>query len=146
MPTAARLTASICFGALGLAFAFLALAYFEEAQGPSYWFPLNGAVGIVVGWMIAGSRVGKGTGAAIGNGITAVMALLFWVFFLMSFADMIDKSMRNAYDGPVEAIVGVFEIMGVYAVQFVIVELGVLMLIGSIIAGLIVEFASSRWS
>jgi hypothetical protein len=46
----------------------------------------------------------------------------------------------------VEAIVGVFEIMGVYAVQFAIVELGVLMLIGSTIAGLIVEFASSRWS
>jgi hypothetical protein len=146
MPTAARLTASICFGALGLAFAFLALAYFEEARGPSYWFPLNGAVGVVVGWIVAGSRVGKGTGSAIGNGITAGMALLFWVFFLMSFAEMIDKSMRNSYDGPVEAVVGVFEIMGDYAVQFAIIELGVLMLIGSIIAGLVIEFAGSRWS
>lgn len=146
MPTAARLIAAICFGALGLAFAFLATAYFAEARQPSYWFPLTGAVGVVMGWMIAGSRAGNGIGAGIGNGITAGVALLFWVFFFMSFADMIQKSMRNAYDGPVEAVVGVFEIIADYVVQFAYVDLGVLMLVGSVVSGLIIEFVAARWS
>jgi hypothetical protein len=146
MPTAARLTAAICFGALALAFAYMAQAYFAEARQPSYWFYLNGAMGVIVGWVIAGSRAGAGIGSGIGSGITAGIGVLFWVFFLMSFADMINKSMRNAYDGPVEAVVGVFEIMGDYAVQFAVIDLGILMLVGSIVSGLIVEFAGSRWS
>ncbi len=146
MPTAARLIAAICFGALGLAFAYAATTYFAEARQPSYWFPLNGGIGLIVGWVIAGTRAGNGTGAGIGNGITAGVALLFWVFFFVSFADMIQKSMRNAYDGPVEAVVGIFELIGDYAVQFAHMDLGVLMLVGSVVSGLIVEFVAARWS
>jgi hypothetical protein len=138
--------AAICFGALGVTFAVLATAYFPEAGHPSYWLPLNGAAGIVVGWMFAGARAGNGIGSAIGNGITTGVTVLFCVFFFLSFGDMIGKSMRNAYDGPVEAVVGVFTLMGEYAVQFAIVELGVVMLVGSIIAGILVEIVGSRWS
>jgi hypothetical protein len=146
MPTAARLAAAICFGLLGLAFAFVAMIHFEDARQPSYWFPLNGAVGLIVGWGVVGTRAGNGGGGGVGNGITGGVALLFWVFFLMAFSDMIDKSMRNAYDGPVEAVVGVFEIMGDYAVQFAYVDLGVLMIVGSIVSGLLAEFVAKRWS
>ena len=146
MPTAARLTAAICFGALGLAFAYMSAQYFAEARQPSYWYPLSGGVGLLAGWIVVGSRVGRGYTAGMANGITGGVTVLFWVFFLMSFADMIQKSMRNAYDGPVEAVVGVFEIMGEYALQFAYIELGVLMFVGSIVGGYITEFVGRRWS
>jgi len=138
--------ASICFGLLGLAFAYMASPYFPEAREPSYWVALNGAMGVIVGWMFAGKRAGHGTTTGISNGLTTGVAMLFWVFFLMSFAEMIDKSMNNAYDGPVEAVVGVFEIMGDYAVQFAYMELGILMFVGSVVCGLLVEFVAARWS
>jgi hypothetical protein len=99
-----------------------------------------------VGWGIVGTRAGNGVGGGVGNGITGGVARLFWVYFLMSFSDMINKSMRNAYDGPVEAVVGVFEIMGDYAVQFAYVDLGVLMIVGSVVSGLLAEFVAKRWS
>ncbi len=146
MPTSARLMAAICFGLLGLAFAYTATASFEEARQPSYWFPLNGGIGVLVGWIFAGARAGKGVSSGVSNGITTAVAMLFWVFFLMSFSDMISKSMRHAYDGPVEAVVGVFEIMGDYAVQFAGMDLGIVMVVGAVVCGLLVEFVAKRWS
>ena len=82
MPTAARLTAAICIAALGLVFAFLTIPFFPESRPPGFWFPLNGIVGLLVGWTVMGSRAGRGMTAGIGNGITGAVALLFWVLFL----------------------------------------------------------------
>ena len=144
MPTAGRLSAAVLFALLGIAFAFLTTPTFPEARAPGYWYPLNAVVGIFVGWKIVGSRVGRGIAAGIGSGITGTVALLFWVLFFVSFAEMIRKSMRHAYDDPVEAIVGVFEIMGEYALQFADVNLGIALLVGSIVVGFIVEFIGSR--
>ena len=144
MPTAARLIAAFCIAALGLVFAFLTIPFFTESRPPSYWFPLNGIVGVLVGWKVMGSRAGRGMMAGIGNGITGAVALLFWVLFALSFAEMIKKSMRHAYDGPVEAVVGVFELMGDYVVRFADVQLGTVLLIGALLSGFLVEFIGGR--
>lgn len=144
MPTAGRLTAAICIAALGLIFAFLTIPFFPESRPPGFWFPLNGVVGVLVGWVVVGSRVGRGMMAGIGNGITGCVALLFWVLFLMSFAEMIKKSMRNSYDGPMEAVVGVFELMGDYALDFADVQLGIVLVVGALVSGFIVEIIGSR--
>lgn len=144
MPTAGRLTAAVCFAALGLAFAFLSTPFFPEANAPWFWFPMSGALGLIVGWKVVGSRVGHGMAAGIGNGITGTVALMFWILFFTSFAEMIKKSMRHAYDDPVEAIVGVFEIMGEYAVQFADVSLGIFLAVSAVVLGFIVEFIGSR--
>ena len=95
MPTAARMTAAILFGVLALAFAFAASPYFPEAQQPSYWFPLNAAVGAVCGWILCGKRAGAGYQTSFANGITTGVGILFWVFFLISFADMVKKSQKT---------------------------------------------------
>ena len=145
MPTAGRLTAAICFAALALGFAYLSTQFFPEARAPWFWFPLNGLVGIGVGWTVVGSRVGRGFSAGLGNGITGTVATLFWVLFFMSFAEMIRKSMRRAYDDPVEAVVGVFEIMGEYAVDFADVNLAIYLAVATIVVGIIVEFIGSRY-
>ena len=144
MPTAGRLSAAICFALLGVGFAYLATPFFSEARAPWFWYPLNGVVGIIVGWKVVGSRVGRGMAAGLGNGITGTVALLFWVLFFMSFAEMIRKSMRKAYDDPLEAVVGVFEIMGEYVIQFADVQLGIFLAVGSLVVGFIVEFIGSR--
>ena len=144
MPTAARMTAAILFGVLALAFAFAASPYFPEAQQPSYWFLLNAAVGAVCGWILCGKRAGAGYQTSFANGITTGVGILFWVFFLISFADMVKKSLRRSYDGPIEALINVFQIMLDWGKVFMILDLGILMLAGSLIAGFITEYVDKR--
>jgi len=146
MPTFARLTGAICFGLLAVYFAYSASPYFPEAKQPYFWFPLNAAVGVVCGWIIAGARPGRGYLTGIGAGITTGFAVIFWVFFLMSFYDMIKKSLRKSYDGPIEAVINVFQLMVDWLQVFAVADLGLLMLIGSAVAGFLVEFVGKRWS
>jgi len=146
MPTAARLTAAIFFTLVGLAFAFQASQYFPEAKEPDYWFYLNGAAGAILGWVVCGTRAGSGYPNGIANGVTTGVGMLFWVYFIMSFHDMIKKSLRKSYDGPVEAVVNVFEIMLDWGKVFFIPELGLLMLAGCVVAGFITEFIGKRFS
>lgn len=146
MPTFARLTGAILFGLLALYFAYSASPYFPEAQQPSYWYLLTGGVGVLCGWILVGTRAGAGYPSGIGAGITGGVAILFWVFFLMSFSDMIEKSLRKSYDGPIEAVINVFQLMVDWFMVFAVVELGVLMAVGSVVGGFITEFVGKRWS
>jgi len=65
--------------------------------------------------------------------------------FLFSFHEMVKKSLRKSYDGPVEAVVNVFEIMLEWAQVFAVQELGIVIAVGSALAGLITEFVGKRW-
>lgn len=144
MPTAARLTAAVLFGLLGYLFATQASPYFPEAQEPYYWLQLNIAAGVIVGWLLCGTKAGNGYRPGLANGITTVVAVLFSVFFFMSFFDMIKKSLRRSYDGPIEAVVNVFEIMMEWVPFFAVQDLGILVFGGAIMAGLITEFVGKR--
>ena len=144
MPTAARMTAAILFGLLGYAFAIQASPFFPEAKEPQYWLPLNIAAGVVVGWLVCGTKAGNGYRPGLANGLTTVVASLFAVFFIMSFVDMIKKSLRRSYDGPIEAVVNVFEIMLEWVPVFLVQDLGILIFGGAIMAGLITEFVGKR--
>lgn len=144
MPTAARMTAAVLFGLLALAWAFQASPYFPEAQEPHYWVPLNGAAGAIIGWLLCGTKAGNGYRPGLSNGITTIVAVLFAVFFIMSFLDMVKKSLRRSYDGPVEAVVNVFEIMLEWIPFFLVQDLGILIVGGAIMAGLITEFVGKR--
>ena len=146
MPTAARLTAAIFFGIVGYLFAQMASPYFPEAREPFYWYPLNVGVGAVVGWIVCGSRAGSGYSNALANGLTTGVGMLFWVYFLFCFHEMIRKSLRKSYDGPIEAVVNVFQLMLEWGEKFMIAELGILMAVGSVVAALITEFVGRRYS
>ncbi len=145
MPTIGRLTGAICFGALGVYLASLTSVLFDDGTMPWYWTLLCGASGVWSGWFFVGKRVGNGLGGAVGNGITGALALAFWALFVLSFVEMITRSMRRTYDGPLEAIVGIFELMVQYAVQFGISEVITTALIGGIVCGLITEFMGRRF-
>ena len=144
MPTAGRLFGAIAFAVLGGVIAFLISPLFEEGKQPSYWYPLCVLTGVWSGWVVVGKRAGKGYSSGIGNGLTGVAALSFWILFLQSFVDMLGKSFRRSYDGPVEAVVNVFEIMIEYVQDFGSANLLVTVLVGGVIAGLFAEFFAKR--
>ena len=146
MPTAGRLAGAFAFALLGAYLAYLTIPLFEEGRTPSYWWPLTIGAGFWSGWVVVGSRVGRGTSAAIGNGLTGIAAQLFWTLFLMSGVDMIKKAMRKSYDNVLEAIVNIFELGAEHAVNLGSMEVIVTALAGGVLCGFFAEFFGRRFT
>lgn len=140
MPTAGRLIAGLCFAILGFVIAIMTVPLWEEGRSPQYWFPLCVLAGIWSGWTLVGPKTGRGFGSSVGLSLTAVASQAFWILFMISGYDMIRKAMRKSYDGPVDAVINIFEIGGKYALQFATVDVIIALVAGGIISGLFTEF------
>ncbi len=145
MPTAGRLAAALAFFIYGWYIPLQATPLFPEGNLPGYAVPLSIVVGILVGWMVVGSRAGRGYIAAIGNGLTGAAAYTLWMVFLISFYDMIRKSLRRLYDGPMDAITDVFNLMLKLGTDFYDINLIINVAAGGIICGLITEYFAKRY-
>ena len=145
MLTAGKLVAAILFAGLAWWTSQVIMPLFPEGTDPGLFEWVNTAVGFVVGWVIAGSRAGTGWAAAVSYGLTTVAGLVFWALFLNCAAEMIRLSLRRAYDGPVEAVIGIFDLM-VENGQIMIdpTVIGTLV-IGGVVAALVVELAGRNF-
>ncbi|KIN76918.1 TrgA family protein [Sulfitobacter mediterraneus] len=141
MPTAAKLTAAICLAAVGYILSLMVMPLMPESTDFGYFVPLNMFLGLCVGWFVMGRRAGRGTTAAINNGLTGVFVLMLWGVGVQAINEMIRLAMRNRYDGPFEAMVAVFQIGAEFAVIVITVPIVIVAVIASIISGLLVEFA-----
>ena len=146
MPTAGRLAGALAFAVLGAYLAQLTMPLFKEGRIPSYWLPLTIGAGLWAGWVVVGSRAGRGSRPAIGNGLTGAFAQVFWILFVISGVDMVKKSLRKSYDNPLEALVNVFELGAEHAIALGSSEVLVTIVVGGIIGGLFTEFFAKRFS
>ena len=82
MPTAARLVAAMSLALLAFIVSGQIMPLMPDGTDFGYFTYINMALGVLTGWIIMGKRVGRGTTAAINNGITGAVALLFWGLFV----------------------------------------------------------------
>lgn len=140
MPTAAKLAAAVLFGLLAWAASNLMKPYFPEGADLGRFAEVNAAVGAVLGWRIAGPRGGTGWTAAVGYGITATVATVLVAAFLHCVAIMVRQSLRKLYDGPVEAVVDVFELMVRNGTYLLHGDVLLTLALGGVLAGLLTEW------
>lgn len=145
MPTAAKLVAALCLAALGFAASEFIKTLMPASTDFGIFSYLNAALGFVCGWIIVGTRAGRGYSAAISNGFTGMVALVFWGLFIQAANEMTRLAMRHRYDGPVEALAAIFQIMVDYGAILLNIGVILLLLVGSILAGLLSEAAAKRW-
>lgn len=145
MPTAGRLAAALAFFIVGWYVGIVAVPFFPEGNPPNWLIPLCMVIGVLTGWKVIGSRAGRGYNAAVGNGLTGAFAFSFWVMFLLAFADMIKQSLRRSYDGPMEAIVDIFNLMVEQGLDFLDPELIITVVAGGVICAVFAEFIAKRY-
>ena len=144
MPTMARLVGAVLYAALAFYVSELIKPFFEEGFDPGYFSEVNTVVGLYIGWTVAGSRGGTGYVNAFSYGLTASVAMTVLGLFVHSFYDMIIRSMRKQYDGPVEAVVNIAELGLEHAQTMAQSEVLIPLIVGGILAGLLVEFVGQR--
>ncbi|MDJ0822329.1 MAG: TrgA family protein [Paracoccaceae bacterium] len=145
MPTAAKLIAGLCLAALAFATSELIKTLLPASTDFGIFSLLNTGIGFVCGWLIIGGRAGRGMSAAISNGFTGTVALVFWGLFIQAINEMTGLAMRHRYDGPVEALAAVFEILIEFGQQMIDPRVILLLLVGSIVSGVLTELAAGRW-
>lgn len=145
MPTAAKMTAAIAF----LAVAFFAAELYKPGLPPeTQWgnFSLICAgLGALCGWIISGSRAGRGMRPAAGTGLRTAATVAFWALVGFSIWEMLSRSVDRRYRGVFEAIEGTFDIMLAYGAALLRPEPVIVLVIGGVLAGLLVEWAGRQW-
>lgn len=149
MPTAGRLIAAFLFAALFWGASQLALPLYTLAEEPvpRAFTLVNIGVALVFGWRLGGAGAGSQSWAgAVGQGLTTLVAATFAALFLHGGIRMTELSLRKAYDGPAEAVVAVFGLMIDIGQTAAIPAVVTLLLVGSMVAGLVVEWVGRRFS
>lgn len=145
MPDAARLVAAVSLAIIAFIVSGQIMPLMPEGTDFGFFTPVNMLIGVVCGWIVMGKRAGRGITAAINNGLTGVVALVFWGLFVQGTYEMVRLAMRNRYDGPFEAILAIFEIGADYGQTIFTLNIVITLLIGALIAGLATEYAWRTW-
>lgn len=145
MPTAARLVGALSLALISFIVSGQIMPLMPEGTDFGYFIYVNIILGLLTGWVIMGPRAGQGATAAVNNGITGVLALLFWGLFVQSVYEMILRAMRSRYDGPFDALLSVLEIGVAYGMQILVPLVILTLLAGGVVAGFVTEFAARNW-
>lgn len=147
MPTAARLFAAIAFTVV----AFLASESFKpllpEGFDPGHMSTVNAVVGFLSGWLVMGRLAGGGYRAAIGSGVRTSAIMVFYALLIHGIYEMLRNAMGMKYDGPMDAIIGVFELIGEYGLMAVkSPEVMITLIVGGVLAAWLSEWAGRQWN
>lgn len=145
MPTIGKLTSLLVFALLTLAVSETVRVGLPEGRPSKYFTAVNVGVAVYLGWNMARTRFNDLYSVSLGSGITIAFCIPVVSMFLFAFAEMIRLSQRGLYDGPVEAVVNVFEICVTWLpIALTPVVIGAVVVGGSV-AGLFVEWVNRRF-
>jgi len=137
--------AAFCFAVVGwiTAHVYVQNMPYETSVGSLREF--TALLGAITGWRVMGPSVGKGYFAAIGSGWKTMIVLVIFTLLMIGIFEMLMLSVQMRYDGPIEAILDVFQRMLDRSFPLVTLPVLTVMVIGGGIAGMLTENASRRW-
>ncbi len=146
MPTGGKLVAGIVFAALAYWISDLIKPLLPEGSRVGMFSQINALIGLIVGWSLMGKGAGKTYRQSFGYGMTTLAATVFWCLLAWSGYEMIRRSMRMYYDGPVEALQEMAQLFLEYGKLAAQQEVIVPAIIGTIFVSWLTEFFARRWS
>lgn len=146
MPTAGKLIGAIVFAALAYFITDLIKPLLPEGSRMGWFSQVNALVGLAMGWTIMGRGAGKTYRQSLGFGLTTLAATVFWCLVVWSGYEMLRRSMRMYYDGPVEALQEMAQLMIDYAKLAAVNEVIIPAIVGALFVSWLTEFFARRWS
>ena len=145
MLTAPRLVAALLLGMVGFLGSEMIKPLMPEGTQFGWFSFVNLGLGALSGWIVIGSRIGRGIVPAVNNGLTGAAALIFWGLFAQAGNEMLRLSLRRRYDGPVEALTDLFRIGLEYAMTMATVPVLGTLFVGGVVAAVLAEISARHW-
>lgn len=146
MPTAGKLVAAVLFAAIAWLAAELFKPAMPEGTPFGHFSLICAGVGAVCGWLVMGRRTGYGASAAISAGIQTSVTLTFFALLGFCIYLMLRRATRLMYDDPMQAIIGVFELMVEHGLLMLTAPVLGTLLLGGVLGGLVTDWTARRWS
>ncbi len=146
MPTAAKLFSAFAFALVAFFAANGVVPGLPEGTRLGLFIPLSLSVGAVCGWFVMGRAAGRGYQIAAGSGLRTSAMLAFWCVMLFSARLMLQNSIQRRYDGPMQAVTDTFSIALEYAQLLLRPDVLAILVVGGMLGGTFVEWASRRWN
>ncbi|SPJ25934.1 TrgA family protein [Palleronia abyssalis] len=144
MPTFAKLLAAFGFAVLAFSISLQFLATSDLAMRTDWLAPGNAIIGALVGWKLTGSKAGGGLASGLGNGLTGGVVLGLVAVFVWAIHQSAVQALRRRLDDPSEAISVLGEKVITVGSYLARPDLLVLLGVGSVVIGILVEFIAGR--
>ncbi|AMY69271.1 TrgA family protein [Frigidibacter mobilis] len=145
MPTAAKLIAAIVLAAVGFFAAGTVAGHLPANTGPGYLWAIASGVGLLSGWRVLGPDARGTPLAAVSAGLRATVIMVLIVLMIVSFAQMIQRSLQRHYDGPVHALQSMFGLMLDNGALLLHPDVAGVLLVGGMLAGGLAHRAARSW-
>jgi hypothetical protein len=146
MPTAAKLFAAFAFAAVAFFAAEVFKPHMPAGTQFGYFSIVSALIGLICGWRIMGPEAGKGNWMAVNSGLKTAVCTVLLALLVFSTYEMLNLAFRPAYKGPMEAVVGIFDLAVEYFTTIALAwDVLIVLLVGGGLAGLMSEWASRRW-
>lgn len=145
MPTAARIFGALAFFTVAFVAAEAFKPQMPEGTQFGYFSVICGLIGLVVGWMVSGALAGRGYMVGMGTGVRSAVTTVFFALLLFSGQEMLLRSLKKIYHGPMEALQAMVALMVKYATLLLNPNVLVILIFGGMVAGAFVEWSSRRW-
>lgn len=146
MPTGGKLVAALTFAALAYFISDLMKPLFPEGTQVGMFSEVNGLVGLIMGWLVMGKGAGKTYRQSLGYGMTTLVTTAFWCLVIWSGYEMLKRSIRLYYDGPVEALQEMAALFLGYARFAIEQQVLIPAIIGAVFVSWLTEYFARRWS
>ena len=146
MPTGGKLIAALTFAALAYFISDLIKPLLPEGTNVSRLSEINALVGLAMGWTVMGNGAGKTYRQSLGYGFTTLAATVFWSLLIWSGYEMLQRSVKLYYDGPVEALQEMAALYVEYARTAAVQEVMIPALVGALFVSWLTEYFARRWS
>lgn len=145
MPTAAKIVGAISFAIFGYFAALAVIPVLPEGTQIGRMREISAFIGLLNGWFVMGRLTGKGYRSGIGSGIRTAITVVIWALIVFAIYEMVLRSTKLRYDGPMEAVTAAFGLMLEYGKLLLTKEIiGTILIVGGI-CGAITEWAGKRW-
>lgn len=145
MPTAAKLFAALAFALLAFFAAEILKPHLPEGTQFGNFSFYCALIGFVVGWRIMGPAAGRGWWPSVNAGVRTAAATVAVALLIFSVYQMLVLAFRRSYDGPMDAVVGIFGVGVDYLMNLLAWDVIAVLVVGGALAGMMSEWAARRW-
>lgn len=145
MPTGAKLIGAVIFFLTGGLAAYVGIPGLPDGRQPGLLVPISALSGAYFGWTLIGKRVGANLRQSLLLAIRTTVMMVVTTLFLIAGEEAYQRSIKLRYDGPVEAVTDIANLMLFFGEMGMQTTVLTVLGIGTLTGAIFVRWAGRVW-